>query len=177
MACTPASAAYVLQTAINRFANDPNFGFDPISVDCNIGVLTAGAATYALDSIGSISDGTGGINDILAASAQGYTANLNTPADIAADAANIAQLINSGADILGFQNIPAPVVASSAQIVPHNARPLSPAGQAALDRIKKANSFLGLGLPSWMTYAGGAAVAIGALMMIAKRTKNRGRRR
>ncbi len=177
MACTSASAAYLLQNAVNRFSGDPDIGFNPIGVDCVIGTETASATFYALTSIANLADGSGGSNDLLAATAQGYIANLNTPADIAADAANIAQLIDAGANALSQPSVPPPVIASSPNraLVPRSTRP--PLSPTALAKINKLNSFLGLGLPSWTPYVGGTALAIGALMMIAKRMKNRGRLR
>jgi hypothetical protein len=168
-----------LQSAINRFSQDPN-GFAPIGVDDIIGYDTYAATVMALS---IISDGCPNPSAVsqtfdcprpgLAPFSADATALFNAISnadDVKANAPTLLALILNSADALGYGYVappaPTPIVLAKKPPVPRGTLPF------ALRR-KIGGGFLGLGLPDWVPYAGGAVLVVGTLVAIASRMKKR----
>jgi hypothetical protein len=162
------ATARELQQAINRFANDPNIGFEPIACDGDPGKATLQAALWALDTI--MNADPEGQDGPRATQASLITDRLNAfskASEITALAPQLVALFTSSADAMGYAPIPCPSgVGAHALAVPR-----TPAAKASADRSRQINKalsagILGLGLPDWVIYAGGAALALGIAMLI-----------
>jgi hypothetical protein len=164
-----------LQTTINRFSGDPMIGFDRIGVDEIIGQDTYAGAIMALDIVQA---GCPSFDNCpnpamlqLSADAGTLWGAINTPADVTANAAALLANLSQAADVLGFGVVPPPPPTVVVAKKPPATRGILLAATRA--KIDKATSFLGLGLPSWAPYVGGAVLVAGVFAAIASRMKKR----
>jgi hypothetical protein len=150
------SAATDLQATINRFA--ASAGFTSIGVDGNIGSATAAALFKALAAIGS--DTASGLSVALVTDSGAIDI-----AAIKSGAAGLAVFLGQAAD---EGALPPPTVAIT--VTPKPGASLNP-----VNILKNQNAIgaglLGLGLPNWAVYGGGAAFVLSMFLLIRGRKK------
>lgn len=161
-----------LQKEVNRFAADPNIGFEPIKCDGVMGPNTLAATLLALTTVNLASP-----DPFAQGLAGGWIDALNTPGDLTTNLDAVLQVLTDGGNTLGFTYITCPtglrVATSTSKTMP---KPTGAAGAAALAKLRAdkpalSAGLLGLGLPNWAVYGGGAALALGFVALIIKRKK------
>lgn len=142
-----------LQTALNRWA--AWLDLSPLKVDGVAGKYTLAAVKKALASEMSNPD------------AVSYDF-VTTPAILIGTdglVANLADLFNKSADSRGMP---------AAKPIPASKTPTVALQPATVGRDQTLSAgMLGLGLPNWVVYSGGAAFALSVFMLIRSRKKNR----
>ncbi len=159
------AAIQLLQRQTNRFATDPDIGFDPIGVDGLLGAQTVAAALYALTSINLASDPI--LTDTHLQDVAGNLIDMiNGPEDIlligpdqngVSGPQQVANVIATGADLLGRPGVDQiQSSASSPKSLPKSTSARAAARQAGVLAKKPAvaaASLLGVQLPNWAIWA------------------------
>ncbi|MGH7177014.1 MAG: hypothetical protein ACREJC_06525 [Tepidisphaeraceae bacterium] len=152
-----------LQLETNRFAYDENIGFEPIGCDGDLGPQTLAGVLFALTSINLASKDAAAQQE-----ADMMIRALNSPSDIKPHVDRLTALLARGAFIMGLDYIACPTAPPPQKVLP---APKTQAAASAIDKFKKEknlSTLLGLGLPDWVVYTGGAAFAAGVLFLVVK---------
>lgn len=169
----PSPAIEALQQEINRYAEHPDIGFVPIACDGLLGPATMQGLLFALTiiSLSSACPFAGSSCAADAASGQDlriFDANaaieaINKPGDILARADGLTDLLQEGARYLKLPRVACPSARPVGPSAPRPAAPRTPAAEAVRDKYKNkiTGGILGLGLPDWVVYVGGGALAVG----------------
>ena len=158
-----------LQNEVNRFAADPNIGFDPIGCDGLAGPQTLAGVLYALTTINLSPQ----IDPTTQALAGSFIDSLNAASDLTANSVVLTNSLQAAAGTLGYGYIACPPVSSGLPA------PRTSAAATAIAKYLATKSGLTtnfLGLPTWALYTGGGALVLGLLYYFFGRKPMRRRR-
>jgi hypothetical protein len=168
MACANQDVA-AMQTAANRFGTHMFSDYQAIAVDCIAGGQTWDAVTSSLYEISPVT--TDQVDEPTQNQALSLYADLNSYSDLTNAAADIANVLNSASDQLGYGPAPA---APAVQPARSGLRTNKPTGVPVSLKLKTAaTSLFGLGLPAPVVYIAGAALGIGITALVVARLKKR----